>query len=87
MESAAVAESMTVFHRLALIFVFGATCWGLEAQQNHNPVPLGVSRMRDIIKKTLQLGFAQHLCLFTLADEFSPLCLDVVDRASIFIMR
>jgi len=30
--------------------------------------------MRDIIKKTLQLGLAQHLCLFTLADEFSPLC-------------
>ena len=33
--------------------------------------------MRDIIKKTLQLGPPQHLCLFTLTDEFSPLCCDV----------
>jgi hypothetical protein len=42
--------------------------------------------MRDIIKKTLQLGFAQHLCLFTLADEFSPLSLKLVERR-FFIMR
>jgi len=35
--------------------------------------------MRDIIKKTLQLGLAQHLCLFTLADEFSPPCPNVKD--------
>jgi hypothetical protein len=25
--------------------------------------------MRDMIKKALQLGFAQRLCLFTLADN------------------
>jgi hypothetical protein len=43
-----------------------------EAQQDHNLVSLGMSRMRDIIKKALQLGFAQRFCLFTLADESSP---------------
>ena len=36
--------------------------------------------MRDIIKKTLQLGLAQQLCLFTLADEFSPLCSILIER-------
>jgi hypothetical protein len=30
--------------------------------------------MRDMIKKALQLGFAQRLRLFTFADESSPLC-------------
>jgi hypothetical protein len=28
--------------------------------------------MRDMIKKALQLGFAQRLCLFALADNFAP---------------
>ena len=50
-----------------------------EAQQDHDPVPLGMSRMRDIIQKTLQLGLTQHFCLFTLADEFSPPCPNVKD--------
>ena len=45
-------------------------------KQRHKPL----TRMRDIIKKTLQLGFAQHLCLFTLADEFSPLCSILIER-------
>ena len=60
------------YHRPSKLgYLFGSQP-GPEAQQDHDPVPLGMSRMRDIIKKTLQLGFAQRLCLFTLTDESSP---------------
>jgi hypothetical protein len=45
---------------------------GLETEQDHYPIPLRMSRMRDMIKKALQLGFAQRLCLFALADNFAP---------------
>ena len=45
---------------------------GLETQQDHYPIPLRMSRMRNMIKKALQLGFAQRLCLFTLADNPAP---------------
>jgi hypothetical protein len=44
----------------------------LETQQDHDPISLRMPRMRNMIKKAPQLGFAQRLCLFTLADKFPP---------------
>jgi hypothetical protein len=59
----------------------------LEAQQDYGSVSLGMPRMRDMIKKALQLGFAQRLCLFTLTDEFSPLLVNLKMETRHFIMR
>src|SRR5579859_4589723 len=44
MESAATAESMTVSYRLAFIFLLGATCWSLRAQQNRITGPIDSAR-------------------------------------------
>jgi hypothetical protein len=40
--------------------------------------------MRHMIKKALQLGFAQRLRLFTFADEFSPLLLNLKLERQLF---